>query len=102
MSKQVKFPGNTIRLSDTADQWSRKVHINVRNEKVTLVYRWKDRLTNKAHTQRVTLDDAQAARLVASVAVAVVVAVGEDEVRSTLSNSILEAEATRLAAASEK
>ena len=48
----IKFPGNTIRLSDTIDQYARRVHINVRNGKVTLVYRWKDSKSTKAHTQR--------------------------------------------------
>lgn len=66
----IKFPGNTIRLSDTVDQYARRVHINVRNGKVTLVYRWKDRKSTKAHTQRVTLDDTQTGRLTASIAVA--------------------------------
>lgn len=54
----------TIRLSDTADQWSRKVHINVRNGKTTMVYRWKDTHSNKTHTQRVTMDDTQTVQLV--------------------------------------
>lgn len=102
MSKNAKFPGNTIRLSDTVDQWSRKVHINVRGEKVTLVYRWRDRATNKAHTQRMTLDDLQAARLLSSVAVAATVAVGEDNVRLALLGDTIQKEAVRLAEASEK
>ncbi|WP_458294246.1 hypothetical protein, partial [Bacillus velezensis] len=34
MTTKAKFPGNTIQLSDTVDQWGRKVHINVRNDKV--------------------------------------------------------------------
>ena len=80
----IKFPGNTIRLSDTIDQYARRVHINVRNGKVTLVYRWKDHKSTKAHTQRVTLDDTQAGRLLASVAVAATVAVGEDKTRELL------------------
>lgn len=80
----IKFPGNTIRLSDTVDQYARRVHINVRNGKVTLVYRWKDHKSTKAHTQRVTLDDTQAGRLLASVAVAATVAVGEDKTRELL------------------
>lgn len=62
----------------------RKVHINVRNDKVTLVYRWKAKSDNRAHTQRVTLDDTQAARLLASVAVAAAVAIGEDKVRDAI------------------
>lgn len=85
----IKFPGNTIRLSDTVDQYARRVHINVRNGKVTLVYRWKDHKSTKAHTQRVTLDDTQAGRLLASIAVAATVAVGEDNVRQVLlANSV--------------
>lgn len=73
----IKYPGNTIQLSDTADQWSRKVHINVRNGKATLVYRWKSKGDNRAHTQRITLDDSQAARLLASVTIAAAVAITE-------------------------
>lgn len=84
MTTKAKFPGNTIQLSDTVDQWGRKVHINVRNDKVTLVYRWKSKSDNRAHTQRVTLDDTQAARLLASVAVAATVAIGEDKVREAI------------------
>lgn len=53
----------TIRLSDTTDQFARKVHINVRNGKATMVYRWKDTKSTKAHTQRMTLTDEQAGRL---------------------------------------
>lgn len=30
MTTKAKFPGNTIQLSDTVDQWGRKVHTNVR------------------------------------------------------------------------
>lgn len=96
-----KFPGNTIKLSDTADQWSRKVHINVRNEKVTLVYRWKNRSDDRKHTQRITLDDAQAGKLLASVAIASVVAVGEDKVRTALLSDATGMESVRLAALSE-
>uniref|UniRef100_A0AAU7VGJ6 Inhibitor of toxin/antitoxin system n=1 Tax=Escherichia phage vB_EcoS_P1338 TaxID=3161150 RepID=A0AAU7VGJ6_9CAUD len=93
----IKFPGNTIRLSDTIDQYARRVHINVRNGKVTLVYRWKDSKSTKAHTQRVTLDDAQAGRLLASVAVAASVAVGEDNVRQVLLANAVESESNMLA-----
>ena len=84
----IKFPGNTIRLSDTVDQYERRVHINVRNGKITLVYRWKDHKSTKAHTQRVTLDDTQAGRLLASVAVAATVAVGEDKTRELLLSKV--------------
>lgn len=101
MSKPIKFPGNTIALSDTIDQWERKVHINVRNDKVTLVYRWKSRSDNRAHTQRVTLDDTQASRLLASVAIAAVVAVGEDKVRGAILERTVGNESERLAKLSE-
>lgn len=101
MTTKAKFPGNTIQLSDTVDQWGRKVHINVRNDKVTLVYRWKAKSDNRAHTQRVTLDDTQAARLLASVAVAATVAVGEDKVREAILSKEVDSTATRLAEASE-
>lgn len=50
----------TIRLSDTIDSFARRVHVNIRNGKVTMVYRWKDRHSSKAHTQRTTLTDNQA------------------------------------------
>lgn len=53
----------TIRLSDTIDQYARRVHVNVLNGKVTLVYRWKDSKSPKSHIQRMTLDDDQAGRL---------------------------------------
>lgn len=101
MTTKAKFPGNTIQLSDTVDQWSRKVHINVRNGKVTLVYRWKSKSDNRAHTQRVTLDDVQAARLLASVAVAATVAIGEDKVREALLTKEVGETSLCLAAASE-
>ncbi|AGY36920.1 hypothetical protein FIVT_0019 [Erwinia phage FE44] len=97
----IKFPGNTIRLSDTIDQYARRVHINVRNGKVTLVYRWKDHKSTKAHTQRVTLDDTQAGRLLASVAVAATVAVGEDKTRELLLSKVAGEEGMILAAKSE-
>lgn len=97
----IKFPGNTIRLSDTVDQYARRVHINVRNGKVTLVYRWKDHKSTKAHTQRVTLDDTQAGRLLASVAVAANVAVGEDKTRELLLSKVASEEGMMLAAKSE-
>lgn len=97
----IKFPGNTIRLSDTIDQYARRVHINVRNGKVTLVYRWKDSKSTKAHTQRVTLDDTQAGRLLASVAVAATVAVGEDKTRELLLSKVADEESIVLAAKAE-
>lgn len=98
----IKFSGNTIPLSDTVDQYARKVHINVRNDKVTLVYRWKDHRSSKAHTQRVTLDDTQAGRLLASVAVAATIAVGEDKVRTKLLGDTVEKEGNKLAEKSER
>lgn len=61
----------TIRLSDTVDQWNRRVHVNVRNSKATMVYRWKSPCSKKDHTQRMTLTEAQAARLVAALTKAV-------------------------------
>lgn len=60
----------TIRLSDTIDQYARKVHVNVRNGKATMVYRWKDTKSTKAHTQRMTLTDEQAGRLLKALATA--------------------------------
>lgn len=71
MSKVSK----TIDLSDTIDQCGRKVHINVRNGKATMVYRWKDTKSNKNHTQRITLSDEQAFRLLKALTVAAVHAV---------------------------
>lgn len=59
----------TIQLSDTVDQWSRKVHVNVRNGKVTTVYRWKSR-DGRDHTQRMTLTESQTERLLAALTVA--------------------------------
>lgn len=63
----------TIRLSDTADHYARRVHINVRNGKTTMVYRWKDNHSTKSHTQRTTLTDEQALRLVAALSNAIAV-----------------------------
>lgn len=65
----------TIRLSDTADQYSRRVHINVRNGKATMVYRWKDSKSTKNHTQRMTLTDEQALRLLNALTKAAVSAI---------------------------
>lgn len=67
----------TIRLSDTIDQFARKVHVNVRNGKATMVYRWKDTKSTKEHTQRMTLTDEQAGRLVKSLARAAAHAIDE-------------------------
>lgn len=68
----------TIRLSDTADQWNRRVHINVRGGKATMVYRWKDSQSTKNHTQRMTLSDEQALRLVNALTKAAVHAIHEN------------------------
>lgn len=97
----AKFPGVTIKVSDTIDQWDRKIHVNVRNDKVTLVHRWKSPKDNRKHTQRVTLNDVQAGKLLASVALASVVAVGADNVRQKLLETTIDQEATRLAILSE-
>ncbi|CAK1344562.1 unknown function [Klebsiella phage vB_Kpn_K10PH82C1] len=69
-----------IRLSDTVDQWSRKVHVNVRNGKVTTVYRWKSR-DGRDHTQRITLNDSQTMRLLAALVNAQDKVLGEDTER---------------------
>ncbi|QPI17200.1 hypothetical protein phiPccP1_00023 [Pectobacterium phage phiPccP-1] len=61
----------TIQLSDTVDQWSRRVHINVRGGKTTLVHRWKSRKDGRDHTQRVTLNEHQAGRIVGALTLAV-------------------------------
>lgn len=49
----------TVKLSDTIDQYSRKLHVNIRGKKVTMVLRWKDSASHKAHTQRVTFEHNQ-------------------------------------------
>ncbi|APW79763.1 inhibitor of toxin/antitoxin system [Pectobacterium phage PP47] len=71
----------TIRLSDTVDQWSRRIHVNVRNGKPTLVYRWRDSKSPKSHTQRVTLSDVQVGRLIAALSIATGVAADNNESR---------------------
>lgn len=96
-----KFVGTTIQLSDTVDQYARKVHINVRNGKTTLVYRWKDRTSTKAHTQRMTLDDIQVGRLLGAIAVAATVAVGDDKVRELLLTRTVDQTADDLAERSD-
>lgn len=97
MNKPTKFAGSTIRLSDTVDQYARRVHINVRNGKATLVYRWKDHHSPKAHTQRMTLDEAQAGRLVAAISMAAVVAYGENTLREQLFTDSVRATTVELA-----
>lgn len=91
-----KFPGVTIPLSDTTDQWGRKVHVNVRNDKVTLVYRWKNRKDTRKHTQRITLNDVQVAKLIASLAVASFVATDGNTPREDAVARIITSEADRL------
>lgn len=87
---EVKFPGFTLPVSDTIDMYARKMHINVRNGKVTIVHRWKDRKSNKKHTQRVTLDDMQVARLLAALSVATNVTIhGDKERMSTMHAKLL-------------
>lgn len=83
----------TIRLSDTVDQWSRRVHVNVRNKKVTTVYRWKSK-DGRDHTQRITLNDDQTSRLLAALVNAQDKVMAGDESRKkafgeNLSKSIL-------------
>lgn len=83
----------TIRLSDTVDQWSRRVHVNVRNKKVTTVYRWKSK-DGRDHTQRITLNDDQTSRLLAALVNAQDKVMAGDESRkkafgAKLSKSIL-------------
>lgn len=71
----------TLRLSDTHDQWQRRVHVNVRNGKPTMVYRWKSQ-DGRDHTQRMTLSDEQVARLMNALVKATSVAVGDDKARA--------------------
>lgn len=92
----AKFPGNTISLSDTVDQWSRKVHINVRNGKPTLVYRWRNRTDSRKHTQRITLSDEQAGRLLASLSVASATAIGHDKIRADKLTGSISSESFKL------
>lgn len=61
-----KYTGATINLTDTVDSYARKIHVNVRNNKVTCVQRWKDRSSEKAHTQRFTLSNEQVTDLIAA------------------------------------
>lgn len=101
----IKFPGTTVQLSDTVDQYARRVHINVRNKKGTMVLRWKDKASDKSHTQRVTLDDTSGAKLLASLAVASMCALEDKEMtqeRSTKFQSELVSETKRLGGLSEK
>ncbi|QGF19795.1 hypothetical protein MA1A_gp37 [Pectobacterium phage MA1A] len=81
MSKTNIKASTTIRLSDTVDQWSRKIHVNVRNGKPTLVYRWRDSKSPKEHTQRMTLTDTQVGRLIAAMSIAAGVAADGSKAR---------------------
>ncbi|QOC57631.1 putative inhibitor of toxin/antitoxin system [Erwinia phage pEp_SNUABM_10] len=72
----------TLRMPDTADQWTRRIHVNVRNGKTTMVYRWKCRSTGKDHTQRMTLDDIQVARLTMALGRAANHAINKDPERT--------------------
>lgn len=71
----------TLRMPDTADQWTRRIHVNVRGGKTTMVYRWKSRKDGRDHTQRMTLDDAQVARLAMALGKAASHAIGKDDER---------------------
>lgn len=98
---EVKFPGFTLPVSDTIDAYQRKMHINVRNGKVTIVHRWKDRKSNKKHTQRVTLDDMQVAHLLAALSVATNVTCHGDESKRDVIMAKFEATGKPLAEASK-
>lgn len=84
----------TIRLSDTVDQWSRRVHVNVRNQKVTTVYRWKSK-DGRDHTQRITMNDEQVGRLIAILSIAAGASVGESKGRFKVLNAAIDKEASR-------
>lgn len=71
----------TIRMPDTIDAWTRRIHINVRNGKTTMVYRWKSRRDGRDHTQRMTLEDHQVAALQMALGRSVAKAIGKDEPR---------------------
>lgn len=60
----------TVQLSDTIDQYQRKLHVNVRGKKVTMVLRWKDRASSKNHTQRVTFKNAELGEVIGLLCVA--------------------------------
>lgn len=81
----------TLHVSDTHDHFNRRIHVNVRNGKVTMVYRWKDRKSSKMHTQRMTLDDAQCARLTAALCINLDSAVSEDDKRRGIVHESFEA-----------
>ena len=52
-TKDIKH--QTFKLTDTVDAYSRRLHINELNGKVTMVFRWKDKSSHKKHTQRTTV-----------------------------------------------
>ena len=70
----------TIKLSDTVDHWNRKVHINVRNDKPTMVYRWVSK-DGRKHTQRTTMTDEQTVKLIGALSRGLNVAIGSDRER---------------------
>lgn len=70
---------NTIHLSNTVDHYARHIHVNVRNDKVTLVLRWKDKDSLKAHTQRTTLSDTQVGQLLGALTSASFAAICSNE-----------------------
>ena len=67
MSISKKTAPMTIHVSDTVDSYKRAIHVNSRNGKVTMVNRWTDRVGDIAHTQRITLTEAQCAQLFAAI-----------------------------------
>lgn len=71
----------TLRMPDTVDAWTRRIHLNVRGGKTTMVYRWKSRKDGRDHTQRMTLEDHQVARLIMALGKSVGHAIGKDEKR---------------------
>jgi len=88
-SKKVS---GTIRMPDTIDSWKRAIHINVRNGKATMVYRWTDRNSDSKHTQRMTLDDAQAGKLLGILSRAAEAACGDEVERKRAVFNSLELE----------
>ena len=51
----MNYKHKTFKLTDTVDAYSRRLHINELNGKVTMVFRWKDKKSHKKHTQRTTV-----------------------------------------------
>lgn len=71
----------TIQMPDTIDSWTRRIHINQRGGKVTMVYRWKSRKDGTNHTQRMTLEDREVAHLIVALSRAAHAATQGDEPR---------------------